>query len=156
MTAGEFAVGGFGVADLVWIAWRPDPDKEDFTAVSLQKQLRRRQLYAFEAKLKDWQRALHQAFRYRYFADKAIVLMPAELAGPAIIHLDTFKQLKVGLWTLDQRRGVIRKLYTPTKVQALNPATREKAIARLSSKINLRKISKQAKTCVDGFKVGTV
>lgn len=139
MAAGEFALGGFGVADLVWIAWRPLSGEEDFSAVSLEKQLSRRQLFAFEAKIKDWQRALKQAFRYRYFADKAIVVMPLANAGRAIANLETFKEMQVGLWTFDKEKASIREHFTPTRIKALSVTARQRAVKSLSSKFNLRK-----------------
>lgn len=140
MAAGEFALVGFGVADLVWIAWKPQRDTEEFSALSLERQLARRRLFAFEAKIKDWQRALQQAFRYRYFADKAIVVMPAANATRALAHLDTFKEMQVGLWTFDSSKNVIREHFTPSRVKALNDSARQKAIKVLTSKFNLRKL----------------
>lgn len=144
LAAGEFALEGYGVADLVWIAWRPNGG-EEFSALSLEsleKSLMRRKLHAFEAKLKDWRRALKQAFRYRYFADKAIVLMPAANAAPALAHLESFRELGVGFWTFDSGVGTIRKHFTPTRVSAYNPQARAKAVARLSSSVQLRKLRK--------------
>lgn len=148
VAAGEFALGGFGVADLVWIAWKPLADGEDFSAISLEKQLSRRQLFAFEAKLKDWQRALQQAFRYRYFADKSIVVMPAANAKAALAHLETFKEMQVGLWTFDSEKQLIREHYTPTRIKALSASARSRAIKMLSSKFDLRKLCEFADTCV--------
>ncbi len=142
LAAGEFALEGYGVADLVWIAWRPDGG-EEFSALSLEKSLLRRKLHAFEAKLKDWRRALKQAFRYRYFADKAIVLMPAANAAPALVHLERFRDLGVGFWTFDVETGTIRKHFTPTRVSAYNSKARAKAVARLSSSVQLGKLRKK-------------
>jgi hypothetical protein len=144
MAAAEFALGGFGVADLVWIAWRHGPSSAEFSALSLEKQLARQQLFAFEAKLNDWQRGLQQAFRYRYFADKSVVVMPAENAGPAIANLGAFKELGVALWTFDRTNLVIREHYTPGKVDALNREARTKAITLLLSRFDLRKFGKHA------------
>jgi hypothetical protein len=140
--AGEFSLAGFGVADLVWIGWQPDPAAEDFTALSLEKQLRNRHFYAFEGKLKDWRRALQQAFRYRYFADKAIVVMPTANAEPAIANLEAFRHLSVGLWTYDAKTGLIREHFTPTRVRAFSEEARQKAIKTLTSKIKLRQFRK--------------
>jgi hypothetical protein len=142
MAAGEFSLAGFGVADLVWIGWRPDPNSEDFTVLAMEKELRKRHLYAFEGKLKDWRRALQQAFRYRYFADKAIVVMPLENADSALANLDAFRHSFVGLWTFDVATATIREHYTPTRVRAFCKESKEKAIRSLSSKINLRQLSK--------------
>ncbi len=142
MAAGEFSLAGFGVADLVWIGWRPDALADDFTAVALEKQLERRQLHAFEGKLKDWRRGLQQAFRYRYFADKAIVVMPHENAGAAVANLESFQYLSVGLWTFDAKTGIIRQHFTPTRVRAFSDDARLKAIKALTSKIDLRQFRK--------------
>ena len=51
IAASEFALQHFGRADLVWIAWDPEGIGKDFSALALHKQLRRRKLVAFEAKL---------------------------------------------------------------------------------------------------------
>ena len=156
VAAGEFALAGFGVADLVWVAWRPSVAAADFTALSLEKSLARRQLFAFEAKIKDWQRALQQAFRYRYFADKAVVVMPAENVGPALRHLDVFREHSVGLWSFDKKSGVIREHFTPTQVRALSATARQKAVEVLSSKIDLRKLRKEFQAATKSVKVGIV
>ena len=142
MAAGEFALSGFGVADLVWIGWRPDAVTADFTAVALEKQLERRQLHAFEGKLKDWRRGLQQAFRYRYFADKAIVVMPHQNAGAALANLESFQDVSVGLWTFEAKTGVIREHFTPTRVRAFSDDARLKAIKALTSKIDFRQFAK--------------
>ena len=143
MAAGEFSLERFGVADLVWISWNPVLGSEDFSAVSLEKQIARRSIFAFEAKLKDWRRALQQAFRYRYFADKSIVVMPHEHAGAAIENVEAFKHLSVGLWTLDRDRMAIHAHYTPTKVHAMNREARQKVVSLLSSKFHLRKLGEK-------------
>lgn len=143
LAAGEFALSGYGVADLVWLAWRPNSGEEDFSAVSIQRQIARRHLYAFEAKLKDWQRALQQAFRYRYFADKAIVVMPCGNEGPALANLDAFRHLEVGLWSFDTKTGGIREHYTPKNVRAMNAVARMRAIELLSRSFNFGKLGKE-------------
>ena len=142
MAAGEFSLSGFGVADLVWIGWRPDTLGHDFTALALEKQLERRQLHAFEGKLKDWRRGLQQAFRYRYFADKAIVVMPHENATAALANLDSFQYLSVGLWTFEAKSGMVREHFTPARVRAFSEGARLKAIKTLSSKVDLRQFRK--------------
>ncbi len=140
LAAGEFSLAGFGVADLVWIGLTKGAGLNEFTALALEKQLRKRQLHAFEGKLKDWRRALQQAFRYRYFADKAIVVMPSENAGPAVANLEAFRHSSVGLWTFEVTTGKIREHYTPTRVRAFSVEAREKAIRTLSSKVDLSQL----------------
>jgi hypothetical protein len=142
VAAGEFSIAGFGVADLVWIGWARGADPENFTALAVEKQLRRRHLHAFEGKLKDWRRGLQQAFRYRYFADKAIVVMPYESAAAALANLDSFRHSLVGFWTFHAATGTIREHYTPTRVRAFSDEAKQKAIRLLSSKINFRQFGK--------------
>jgi hypothetical protein len=142
VAAGEFSIAGFGVADLVWIGWTRSSDPGEFTALALEKQLRRRQLHAFEGKLKDWRRGLQQAFRYRYFSDKAIVVMPYEGAGAALANLDSFRHSLVGFWTFDAATETIREHYTPTRVRAFSREARDKAIRSLSSKVDLSQLGK--------------
>jgi len=137
IAAGEFSLAGFGVADLVWIGWTPEPNASEFTALALERQMKRRLLHAFEGKLKDWRRALQQAFRYRYFADKAIVVMPRQNAGAALANLEAFRHASVGFWSFDSASGAIREHYTPSRIRAFSPEAREKAIRMLSSQVNL-------------------
>lgn len=146
LTAEEFSLSGFGVADMVWIGWQPDGQSDDFSAVAIQQQLARRLLYAFEGKLKDWRRALQQAFRYRYFADKAIVVMPLENAGQALANLETFRNAGVGLWTFEAANGIIKEHFTPTRIRAFNPKARAKAIALLASKFDFGQFRKESKS----------
>ncbi|MCF6314109.1 MAG: hypothetical protein L3J39_16800 [Verrucomicrobiales bacterium] len=142
IAANEFAQPQLGVADLVWIAWNHQHGDEEFTALSIEKILQRRTLIAFEAKLKNWQQALQQAYRYRYFSDKAIVLMPHENANSAISNLAIFEEHRVGLWSFEKSTQRIRKYYTPTRVKALSPAARQKAIAQISAQVDLSKLGK--------------
>jgi len=53
-----------------------------------------------EAKLRDWQRALAQAYRYKRFSNFAFVLLPSSSAGPAIKNMDLFKRYGIGLVTI--------------------------------------------------------
>lgn len=142
IAANEFSQPQLGVADLVWIDWNRSENDEDFSAVSLERILKRRTLISFEAKLKNWQQALQQAYRYRYFSDKSIVVMPYENANPALKNIEVFDELKVGLWTFDKSTNRIRKHYTPTSVRALSMDARQKAIAKISAQINFSKLSK--------------
>ncbi len=141
IVANEFAQPQFGVADMVWIAWSHRDNDEEFSAVSLEKKLSRRTLISFEAKLKNWQQALQQAYRYRYFSDKAIVVMPDENANPALKNLSVFEELEVGLWTFNTSSGCLKKHHTPVN-RVLSKTARQKAIAQISLQVNLSKLSK--------------
>lgn len=142
IAASEFALQHFGRADLVWIAWNPNGMGEDFSVLALHKQLRRRKLFAFEAKLNDWKKGLQQAFRYRYFADKSVIVMPSDSVGPALANLAQFKELDVGLWGFDKRTEKIEEYFSPNRARALSKDAREEAISLISGKINLCQIRK--------------
>lgn len=59
------------------------------------------EICAFELKLKNWQRALYQATRYRSFSDKVFVVMPTESARTAYKHRETFQKANIGLVSHD-------------------------------------------------------
>lgn len=140
----DFDLAGYGIADLVWIAWST-PSGDSGSALSLEtlrRRIARNQLTAFELKVRDWRRAFAQAIRYRYFADRAIVVLPPRIASRAAAFLDAFRRHGVGLWSFDPEAGEIRRLYTPTGRTAINPEARRKAVERLLRHLDLRKAAK--------------
>lgn len=52
---------------------------------------------AIEAKLKNWKRALDQAFRYKWFATQSYVVLDSHHVKPAIKNIEQFRQLNIGL-----------------------------------------------------------
>ena len=54
-------------------------------------------VFAFEAKLKDWRVALHQAYRNRCFADHSYVILPEVVASHASHFSSEFARRGVGL-----------------------------------------------------------
>ena len=138
--AREFQVTGFGVADFVWFAWKPTPKSQEGSAVEFRARRRfnRESLFAFEMKLRDWRKALGQAYRYRYFADAAYVVLPPKTAMLAKQHLDLFKKLSVGLWSFDKHTEKIRKVYSPRRNLPLSSKARERAMAMLARFVKAR------------------
>lgn len=63
---------------------------------------------AIEAKLKDWKRALKQAYRYKWFASKSYVLLDEANIGPARRNIHEFHSMGVGLMAI----GIDSKLRT--------------------------------------------
>lgn len=61
---------------------------------------------AIEAKLKNWKRALQQAYRYKWFAKKSYVILPSENIKPALKRLDLFKKFGVGLASINEDMGL--------------------------------------------------
>ena len=92
---------------------------------------------AFEMKLSDWRRALRQAYRYSYFSDRTIVVLPAKGGQSAKQALPLFKDLGIGLWVFKRDLGTISKVFTPRAKRPKNPAARERALEVLRRKFNL-------------------
>lgn len=74
---------------------------------------------AFEAKLRNWKRALMQAYRYKWFADYSYVVLDESHSKIAIENLDTFKKLNIGLITLNIKGGIVIH-YHPKKQKPLD------------------------------------
>jgi len=60
------------------------------------------QAIAFEMKIKNWRRALTQAFRYLAFAHYAYVVMDDAFCRPAIQNIRLFRKSNIGLLSIDQ------------------------------------------------------
>jgi len=69
---------------------------------------------AIEAKLRNWNRALKQAYRYKCFANYSFVCLPSANASPAINQINKFKEVEVGLLTIDDSKNV-NTIYLPPR-----------------------------------------
>lgn len=110
--AREIPVNGYGIADLHVVAWdalskEKFPDAESFVKVAHPR------TRAFECKLVDWRKAMAQACRYRFFANQAFVVLPEKACSRALLYLDTFKKIKVGLWSFSPESKRITAHHTP-------------------------------------------
>jgi hypothetical protein len=138
----EFEMFNYGIADFVWIAWRGKSHPEEATALTaekIQQRLQKHLLTAFELKLRDWRRGLSQAYRYRYFADRAIVVLPPQAGRRARGNVSMFRRLKVGVWSFDKTTGKIHPIFTPTRTKARNAAAKEKAIELITRRLDFSK-----------------
>lgn len=59
------------------------------------------QNWAIEAKLKNWKRALQQAYRYRWFAEYSYVVLDQHYSSSALDNLCEFQKLNVGLASIN-------------------------------------------------------
>ncbi|MBJ9591059.1 MULTISPECIES: hypothetical protein [Burkholderia cepacia complex] len=82
-------------------------------------------LVAFEAKLSDWRRATHQAYRNTMYARHAYVVMPERAAQRALAHPEIFSTYKIGLCVV----GIdgIKVLIEPRDCDPLLPYLHQKA-----------------------------
>jgi hypothetical protein len=83
---------------------------------------------AFEAKLKDWRKALDQAYRNTCFAHSSYVLLPKRAALNAYRFVREFQHRKVGLCYLNGAECVI--LVEPEVNDPLEPWLAAEAISR--------------------------
>jgi hypothetical protein len=125
----DFDLHGYGIADLVWMSFDA-PNGTGGSAVRLDGPPVVR-IIAFEIKLRDWRKALNQAFRYSYFADQAVVVVPPTVAANALPFSKTFQRLNVALWSFDKTTGRIRQLIAQTEKPARSRLARDKAVAVL-------------------------
>lgn len=115
--AREIPVNGYGIADLMVVAWHELPG-ETFPDAASFARIAKPCTRAFESKLTDWRRAMSQASRYRFFSNQAVVVLPPAAAERAILFLDTFRKIKVGLWSFCQDNDHITAHFTPRATAA--------------------------------------
>lgn len=70
--------------------------------------------FAVEAKLKDWRRALSQAYRYRWFADYSYVVIDEEYSKRAMNNLNLFEKYNVGLASISTE-GNFKRVFNPIR-----------------------------------------
>jgi DNA-binding Lrp family transcriptional regulator len=74
---------------------------------------------AIEAKLKNWKRALMQAYRYKWFASYSYVVMDSKHVNPAKNNKDLFRKYNVGLAAMS-KEGYLTILLKPKKTKPLD------------------------------------
>jgi hypothetical protein len=75
---------------------------------------------AIEAKLKNWKRALQQAYRYKWFAEEAVVILDSAFVNPALKNISEFQKLGVGLAQINLK-GKINFHYRATSCSPVDP-----------------------------------
>ncbi len=108
----EIPVNGYGITDLLAIAWT-GIEGETFPSALAFAKVAKPTCRAFEMKLSNWQKALAQASRYSNFAHQTIAVLPPKICDNAMRALDTFKLVQVGLWSFDPQSNQIRAIFTP-------------------------------------------
>lgn len=74
-----------------------------------------------EFKLRDWRRALRQAFRHRNYVNEAYVVLDGAHAAAAVEHMDLFEKANVGLATVD-RTEKVRVWHVPEPALPFSPS----------------------------------
>jgi hypothetical protein len=132
--AKQFALAGFGIADFVSITWPANKTQLNLVKDSF--------FMAFEMKLQDWRQAVSQAYKYSYFADLSIVVLPPPAAKLASLNLENFKKTGIGLWEFDSKKSIIKKIYTPTKQKNKTYSKKQKALASVFRKLKFSEFNK--------------
>src|SRR3989339_2290445 len=131
----EFEANGYGIADFVWAAFATT--RSLTVSRTSEPFLGKTKLMALEMKLNDWSRAIQQAYRYTYFADQSIVVLPTTAAKVARRQLALLREMRVGLWGFDKCNGQIVKYFTPRTHCPRNPAARDRALDLLCRRFDL-------------------
>lgn len=92
-------------------------------------------------KIKDWRKALAQAYRYKYYADVSIVVMPPGEVIKAKQSLSLFHAINVGLWAFDAERKVIERIYHPEKEKPISITAYNKALTILARQLKSLPVS---------------
>jgi hypothetical protein len=141
----EFALSGFGIADFVWVGWRNTVNPDEGSALTIEKiksLLNRHKLTAFEMKLTDWRKGLAQAYRYSYFANLSVLVLPPDVAATAKAGIALFRESNVGLWSFNPDTGVIRKIFTPRGSNPRSIKANEKALESLGRSLKFSQFLK--------------
>lgn len=75
---------------------------------------------AIEVKLRDWKRALKQAYRYKWFSDRSYVCLPDDSSFSAKKNISEFVEYGIGLLTFHDN-GKIERVYEPPVSTPVEP-----------------------------------
>ncbi|NCU06053.1 MAG: hypothetical protein GXC73_18975 [Chitinophagaceae bacterium] len=75
---------------------------------------------AIEAKLKNWKKALMQAYRYQWFASYSYVVLDSKFVLPAIKNINEFEKLNIGLAEIN-KSGKLQIISKPYKISPKDP-----------------------------------
>lgn len=103
-----------------------------------------KKIITIEVKLKNWKRALQQAYKYRSFSDVAYICMDEKNVKPALENLDLFKKCNIGLLTINSKNK-IRIYFEPSMdhafVENLRDVAEEKFYIKYGSELMPNKIA---------------
>lgn len=125
--AREIPANGYGIADLIAINWQSVRTARILSPEDFERR-GRPTIKAFELKLNNWRQALMQANRYRFFAHVPIVVLPTRNQKAALKYIETFRLLRVGLWSFDVDQKKIIRHYTPRSQRPLDTRQKTRAI----------------------------
>jgi hypothetical protein len=89
-------------------------------------------IISFELKLKDWKRAVKQAFRYKSFSNISYVVLSAKNANAALNNIEMFEKYNIGLAKFDSNSD-FEILYKPETCKPFSDNLNTKLIETISS-----------------------
>lgn len=98
-----------------------------------------KEIIAIEAKLKDWKRGFIQANRYKAFADKVYLAVPAETAH--LVNKQLLSKHNVGLITLNYEQNKTDYILKPHREKPLNDYMRNMAAEYFWEKRTLKEFA---------------
>lgn len=120
--------GLFGVPDFVFYS----------------KQEKEVSIISFELKLKNWKKAVKQAFRYKNFSNISYVVLASKNANPALNNIAVFKKYNIGLAKFDNHSD-FEILYKP---ETCTPYSEDLNLKLVETVNSSRKRSKNIETLV--------
>ena len=82
----------------------------------LLKSKKNKKIITIELKLKNWKRALAQAYKYKSFSDISYVCMDESNIDSVLKHLDMFEKYNIGLITISKNKKV-KIVYKPSATE---------------------------------------
>lgn len=102
----EFTVHGYGIADIISMSHDLEFEQNNKPTIR-----------AFELKISNWRKAISQAYRYKYYANASIVVLPAKKVKIPLKYIETFRKLNIGLWAFDDEKLSLKRYFTPRPVK---------------------------------------
>ncbi len=98
----------------------------------LLKSKKNKKIITIELKLKNWKRALAQAYKYKSFSDISYVCMDEFNINTVLKHLDMFKKYNIGLITISKNKKV-NIIFKPDATKPYAKDLYEKAILKFNN-----------------------
>lgn len=124
----EVPVNSLGISDLVAISWKADVKRI---------KLRDYVIRSFEFKINDWKKGLMQAYRYNYYSDASILVMPENKHSIVKNYLTTFYELNVGMWFYDSAKDKVNVVFTPRPKKPEDPSKRDLLIQNILESVDI-------------------
>lgn len=90
-----------------------------------------KQIISIEAKLKNWKRALEQAYKYRLFSEKSYVYMDEDYINAPLKNIENFKKFNIGLVGVSEKK--MTTYFEPKQEEPFSNEFHEEAIKKFEN-----------------------